>query len=64
MERLFDGNSRYNDVADQVDREIRVAIDPILRKFVDAGYCPRDLHFVVGGAVLDKILSLMLRRAE
>lgn len=60
MKRLFDDNSKYNAVGNQVDLEVADALRPIIRKWADYGYCPRDLQSVSNGAVLDLVLNILL----
>jgi hypothetical protein len=61
VERIFDVNSKYGPVADQLDREIAQAVSPIIDKYVEQGYCPRDIHYVAISAVWEQILAHMIR---
>lgn len=60
MKSLYTKDARYTDVGMQVDREISTAVDPIIRRWVEAGYSPRDIQNVAYGAILDHILTHLM----
>jgi hypothetical protein len=58
-----DDYESLNDVGNQVDKEIYDALEPIIKKWVDAGYSTIELESLIGGTVSYIVLSNRLSRA-
>lgn len=57
--RLFDDN-KLNAAGEALDREIQVALAPILKRAKDAGYDHRDVGYIVITAANEQHLNIML----
>lgn len=54
MKGLFSlEDEEWTDEGRALDMEIHAALMPILKKWADAGYSRRDIHYVVESAVHD-----------
>ena len=61
MKRLFDDNSKYIQEANNLDLEVTKVIGPIVKKWVGEGFCPRDIFYVITGAVTSDVLGSILQ---
>ena len=59
--RLFDENDRWTQKAMDLDTEIRAVIAPIILKFIDEGYSPRDIEYVASQTAHDIVILEMLK---
>ena len=52
MKRLINEEyDSYNDCANQVDKEIRDAVEPIIKKWMKEGYSSVDIEFVATNTI-------------
>ena len=52
----------YNDKAGELDDEIRAAIVPIINKWIDAGYSPREMESVMWSTVSMEICMKHMKK--
>jgi hypothetical protein len=58
--RLFDENSKYNQDANRLDRMMANVVRPLVKQFMEEGFCPRDIEYVLDGAVSMEVLSAIM----
>lgn len=47
MKRLFNNRSHVNEAGAELHIECKKKLDPLLAKWVEAGYCPRDIEWII-----------------
>jgi hypothetical protein len=58
--KLFTESGQYTEESSQLDIEVYQALFPILSKWVDAGYSPREIAHVMEHSVFDLELNEMM----
>lgn len=60
MESLFTNGIGYTNKAGWIEIEISKAIQPLIKKFIDEGYAPREVALCALNAAHDAVMMEML----
>ena len=61
MGNLFDDEFRHTDMANSIDRETNQACRKIMDTWVELGYSPREIYYVMSQAINDLSLDKLLK---